>query len=484
MSINFLLSTEMDIENIKTIQAGNDVIIKMRNYKVKNDIIINETNNDDIYYEIVMKDNIKFIIDKDSLPNIINIKYKDLDEFTAKWYLLNERVACIISGTKKVLYLDEYLVPSKDNLVHIHLDNNKLNYKLSNIKLVNKGLSNTRAKKKIITNQNIIKQQDAVFDQEIIDNTQSILSETIKEPILLPEIIEDEKTIDFKSDNNIDFSNYHLIKSVNNYNIFENNNDNTDKIVEITASNNKEIKFIIDFNNLEDVIKYNWNYNSKIGYMFNNSTQINKSLPMTYLHSFIYFINYPDTLKQENKSIHHKNLNKLDNRIKNLDYVNQSIQNAIRQNTIRYSKKINRDDIKNKIPKFMSYYPPKDNFSDYFEIDIKPFGSDTFKRLRTKTTKSKDCTIIEKLIHGIIIRYEIIKELIETNQTTLQRFCLESNQFNTLNDFKDYSQNLLNNLLNEFTDEKNNKYTIEEFLKYIKEKSKKKANSGSFVSTK
>ena len=148
MSINFLLNIEMDIENIKTIQAGNDVIIKMRNYKVKNDIIINETNNDDIYYEIVMKDNIKFIIDKDSLPNIINIKYKDLDEFTGKWYLLNERVACIISGTKKVLYLDEYLVPSKDNLVHIHLDNNKLNYKLSNIKLVNKGLSNTRAKKK------------------------------------------------------------------------------------------------------------------------------------------------------------------------------------------------------------------------------------------------------------------------------------------------------------------------------------------------
>ena len=55
-----------------------------------------------------------------------------------------------------------------------------------------------------------------------------------------------------------------------------------------------------------------------------------------------------------------------------------------------------------------------------------------------------------------------------------------SKQFSTLSELKEHSKKLLNEILNDFTDNKNNNYTIDQFEQYIKEKTKKKANSGSF----
>ena len=101
----------MDIKSIKSAKAGENVMINMRTYNIKNNIQLYDDNPNDIYWEISLKDNNKFIVDNETISKIINIKYKDYDDFTAKWYLLNGRVACIISGTKKSLYLDEYLIP-------------------------------------------------------------------------------------------------------------------------------------------------------------------------------------------------------------------------------------------------------------------------------------------------------------------------------------------------------------------------------------
>ena len=78
----------MDITKLQSATAGEQVMINMKTYTIKNDIELCSENQDDIYWQITMKNNIKFIVDNNNISKIINISYKDYDEFTAKWYWL------------------------------------------------------------------------------------------------------------------------------------------------------------------------------------------------------------------------------------------------------------------------------------------------------------------------------------------------------------------------------------------------------------
>jgi len=297
----------MDITKLQSATAGEQVMINMKTYTIKNDIELFSENQDDIYWQITMKNNIKFIVDNNNISKIINILYKDYDEFTAKWYLLSNRVACIISGTKKTLYLDEYLIPKTNKLLHTHKDNDKLNYRINNIELVS------------------------------------------------------QSTINSKRNN---------ITTTNN----QDNQDNQDNdIVELIADNNDQIKFIIDRKFLNKVLQYKWQYNSTIGYIYNyisndtsndtssNTNKSKDSREMLYLHSFIYFTNNQNIQKIEGYSIHHKNINKLDNRIENLELWNTSQPSGQRiTDKLQYANEI-----------INTYAEPVDIITFYFQAPLR-----------------------------------------------------------------------------------------------------------------
>jgi hypothetical protein len=521
----------MDITKIKSANAGEKIMINMRTYVIKNDIMLYDSNTllansgtegantllansgtegantIDKYWEITMKDK-KFIIDYDTISKIINIKYNDYNEFTAKWYIVNNRVACVITGTKKTLYLDEYLMPKQNKLLHIHKDNNKLNYRLCNIQLVSQSIVNSRKGDKISYNTKEILLDNLKFDltfnkevnisNKIIDiedntevNTEDNTEVNTEDNTEVNTEDNTTNNIAIKQNKLYDKLRYKIIDTKDNYIILENKDKSDDKIIEMTAKNNSNIKFIFDIKMLNKALKYSWSFHSGTGYIYNyisNNNEFNTNKrDMLYFHSFIYFLENPDLEKQKGYSIHHKNINKLDNRIVNLDYVNQSIQNAIRDNPKRITIQPNIQNIKEDLPKLTTYYPAKGEFGEYLEIDIKPMKNETiqFERIRKKTTKSKNCTLLDKVCHSIIIRYQIIHNLLTSNKKiSLTRFCLEGKQFLNLIQLKKHHEHLINSIQDKYNEETiNNNYTITFFEKYIKEKSKKKANSGSFKPT-
>ena len=496
--------------NINKISSGNKndkvILSDGRECLIKQTIEKQTLENGDIIWKIFMKDNNYFIIDNISINNLLlhpNI-----------WYISNSKY--IVSRNEgKTINLNQLLLPKNNSKeLYIHKDGDNFNFRISNILLTNQSVVNSKIiiKKDIIIKKNntLLANSGTELGNTLLANSgtelgntllsiASVLDNKIDENNEDNEDNEDNKTskvIEDTKDLNIDTQyklydklQYKIIDTKDNYIILENKDKSDDKIIEMTAKNNSNIKFIFDIKMLDKALKISWLYHSGTGYICNNTSKRNLQSnidrnDMLYFHSFIYFLENPDLEKQKGYSIHHKNINKLDNRIVNLDYVNQSIQNAIRDNPKRITIQPNIQNIKEDLPKLTTYYPAKGEFGEYLEIDIKPMKNETiqFERIRKKTTKSKNCTLLDKVCHSIIIRYQIIHNLLTSNKKiSLTRFCLEGKQFLNLIQIKKHHEHLINSIQDKYNEETiNNNYTITFFEKYIKEKSKKKANSGSF----
>ena len=454
---------ELDIvENGNIIEKGKEVILAdgrkcILSHKIEKQII--ENNN--IIWKIFIKDNKYFIIDNISLPDIL------LHGNT--WYISNSKyIVSRIEG--KTINLNQFLLPKTNTKdLHVHKDNDNFNFRINNIQLVSQSIVNS---KKTITSN--------TKPQLPIPEPLSFHFENINDIITMCDneyIVIDTNT-----------------KTYPNPYIYLKNNTNGKEIIKIYCNDNKH-HFIVDKNStilvgIDDlhITNIKWYFHSATGYIYASLPSVDGIQKKITLHSFLYFSAKPNTTKIEGYSIHHKNINKLDNRLENLDYVSQSTQNAIRENPTRITKQNAIQDIKEDIPKLLTYYPPKDKFGEYFEVDVKPRKDTTnpFTRTRKKTTKSTECTLIDKVCHGILLRYQIIHSLITEHKIPLSSFCLEGKQFSGLIDFKKHHEELINILYNKYSNSSITEnlpipeYTITTFEKYIKEKTKKKANSGSF----
>lgn len=488
----------MDIIKISSANKNDKVILSdRRECIIKQKLEKHTLENGNIIWKIFMKDDKYFIIDDISLNDVLlhpNI-----------WFISNSKY--IVSRNEgKTINLNQLLLPkNNEKELYSHKDGDNFNFRISNILLTTQSIVNSKKTNKINTKDDNIKDANIkdieinkIINQDILENKEGNNNSinigdnnaSINKPIKQYKLYDELQ--------------YRIIDKKDNYIILENKDEPNDKIIEMIAKNDGTTKFIFDFTMLDNVLKLFWLYHSGTGYICNNTTKHNSTIDrsnMLYFHSFIYFTAYPDLEKKQGYSIHHKNLNKLDNRISNLDYVNQSIQNAIRDNPKRITKQPAIQDIKEDIPKLATYYPAKGDFGEYFEVDVKSMKNDNiqFERIRKKTTKSKECTLIDKVCHSIVLRYQIIHNLLTTNtKISLSRFCLEGKQFTGLIEFKKYHEQSINNILNKYADNNfdndgdndgdndvgieaiQNNYTITSFEKYIKEKSKKKANSGSF----
>jgi hypothetical protein len=448
-----------NLESTHILDKGDDVILADGRKCNLNQKIEKQTlENGDIVWKVFMKDDKYFIIDNISLTDII--------VHCNNWYISNSKyIVSRIEG--KTINLNQFLLPKTNTKdLHIHKDGDNFNFRINNIQLVSQSIVNS--KKTIQPNSNPL----PIINEQIL-----FQFENINDIITL-------------------FDNEYTVIDINtttypNPYIYLKQNTTSKEIIKIYCNDNK-YHFILDKNSttlvgIDDlhITNIKWYFHSATGYIYASLPSVDGVQKKLTLHSFLYFSANPTIAKKEGYSIHHKNINKLDNRLENLDYVSQSTQNAIRVNPTRITKQQAIQDIKEDLPKLMTYYPAKGNFGEYFEIDIKP-RKDTpnpFTRTRKKTTKSAYCTLIDKVCHAVLIRYQIIHSLITENKIPISNFCLEGKQFTGLIEFKKHHEQLINTLYNKYEPSEpilESNYTITSFEKYIKDKSKRKANSGSF----
>lgn len=109
-------------------------------------------------------------------------------------------------------------------------------------------------------------------------------------------------------------------------------------------------------------------------------------------------------------SVDHINMDKLDNRLVNLRIANQTQQNMNQSKRTRTAPIANLAMPISEIPSLIHYVSAKDNHGELFEVSIVYYENNIRKRLRKKTSKSSDKSLIEKLIHAIEIRQQFIKQ--------------------------------------------------------------------------
>jgi hypothetical protein len=483
MNINILQSGH-------SIDKGQNIILAdgrncTLNHKIEKQIL----ENNDVIWKIFMKDSTYFIID--------NISLSDILLHGNTWYISNTKyIVSRIEG--KTINLNQFLLPKNNTKeLHNHKDGDNFNFRINNIQLVSQSIVNSKkTKNKPPTPNTTITEStvptESIEPTEPVSTAPATITTTLESNTTNSEhLFEKVNDIITLFENEYTVINIDILSYPNPYIYLKNNVDGTE-VIKIYCNDNK-CHFIVDTHSINlvginelKITDIKWYLHNATGYIYASLPNVNGNQKKITLHSFLYFTANPNIAKIEGYSIHHKNINKLDNRLENLDYVNQSTQNAIRDNPKRITNQPAIKDIKNDLPKLMTYYPPKDNFGEYFEVDIKP-RKDTqhpFTRTRKKTTKSTNCTLIDKVCDGILLRYQILHSLITEQKIPLSTFCLEGKQFTGLVEFKKHHEELINSLYNKYPDSDTNSgssnYTITSFEKYIKEKSKRKANSGSF----
>lgn len=276
-------------------------------------------------------------------------------------------------------------------------------------------------------------------------------------------------------------------KEKNTYHLVCDKDNNATKkyyIMEYEKKDKDNEYFKFDINSLEKVQKVfdkvnpTW-YQSGNGYIATHIT-INKKKTCIYLHQYLMdYYGQNSTLLAEKCStntekgisIDHINRCRTDNRLSNLRLATQSEQNynQVRERGKNLIKQKQQDQetplqdqeqethiikgsdevlkkIKDIIPKYVYYRKPEKGkkgglHGEHFAIEVKKKEANgKLTRIRKKTTKSVDYSLIWKLILAIKIRYELIAKY-----SWLQRF-MEINSQDELADFADEEKQLIRKL--------------------------------------
>lgn len=477
--------------------------------KINNDFEITIGNafkllNDDLgeYYEVYINDNIKFTIDKDRIFDILcynnnNQKYKlvwFMDKISKKYInslLFNNKSINIVN------YLfGHYNILGNRRINGVLTDNTQqYNFRSSNLTFKNKNIN-----PKINANCTI----PIFFNNEPVEiitqiqtnflNRYRIISYQNKKyyEIYLNSYDKNKKEFTFL----IDEEDCKILKSIKIKNPFYNQTNEETNNEEINNEditfNTKTINYTDSTINKEYIIVNNpkWFMLSNqyivctCKHVYNN----NIKKIMYYIHRCIMNDSINDNDNSDKNTIDHINLNKFDNRRANLRCANMSEQNMNKNIVTRQKttediinnghKKIIYLDIINKLQNFeyivFSEETIKNKSSNTirtcFTIEITSTRCESNKDIRMCSTQSAISNIknnsrlvlIIKLLHALCIRYYIINKY-----QSILKYYIDNKNFSTIEEFQNYTNTLITNIVNQLPNHKLNDVTINNISDFL-----------------
>jgi hypothetical protein len=446
--------------------AGNqykigDVLIELKNFY--NLVTIDENTK---YYLIHTGPGNKFIIDYDNLLKVISVSINGKN-YNPRWCNNKNIIYCIIDDKK--INLAEYLTNNigTKNFKYCMKNDNILDYRIDNISIITK-------------NPN---QYDPNKGKTIINPNTQPKSKLYNEPVKFYndseiKIIEEfsGKLIKTGKNANRTVNEYRLVEVIATkeryYEMFlgasdDNDNDN---------DTNTKFSFIFDIESLDKILKIEYEdiIIKRPVWLLASNHYIwvrPKDEQTMYLHRYLI-----DLKNGDNKTIDHINGNKLDNRLSNLRIATLSEQMMNRPNVKRKTtlneilgidntnqpteqteKSINTDIPRLQFDSLLFITKGSSDGYEYFNVEILKARTQ-IKDIREKSCKSKLLTIKEKLSHAVCKRYFIILQ----NPIILESV-IDNKKFNTLEDFKTYSGELITSILGKT-------YTIDTLLDYLNTK--------------
>lgn len=413
-------------------KLGDNIMINGANIVVRNEykLMINDETNTR-YYEIKLHNHEgSFIIDENMLERILLVAVGG-KTYQCRWYYSNYTVMAYLTNDKRI-FLGKYLLNNLEGEMKVfHRNLNKLDFRLQNLELKTQSEINSLGHKK-------------------------------RKPVAKPTKIE------FFADKQKS-----VIKSVKRtYNSYELKKmaDSNEEYYEMEVSNN--ITFIFDTASFDSILMFRWHIRN--GYISSNMPR-NVNIPMLemfkkggfiYLHSFLMKLNGAEI--PEGSSIDHINFNKFDNRLCNLRVAIQSEQNINRPNVERNVAipEVIKDNLTlepAEIPLYIHLIKPKDGHSFLFEIEFSAFDILGVKHnLSAKSTSKNTLNIIEKLCHGIVIRYQLISD----KNIDLTKLTIDGLKFASTAELLEYSNGLIKKFMGRI--EKADVDTVAKFGEYLK----------------